>query len=521
MQKVTIREGFFKHREHEKQDHPVLRTSAVFYVLQSSAVSTELLLFNYWLHKRGIQNLQLVLTLRDCGGTVVHRETGPLEFAGARTVTITSLLQHAGRPPSQPFEGSVEMEVLSSVNLHIPYPAVVVRFHGPGWHSTAHSYSRFLSEASGDSAERIDAIQLTCEGNWTVHADQGLETFFVIHNGPHATGLHELRLALTNHRGATLRASIPGVGYSPGETRRFFPNRYMDVARHLEGQPGCLEVSTQVAGVFPRMLCGHVRAGDGALSVDHSNFNYTGQAGLEDCLATSAAGTKKPLGFVVPTLAGPDWSCWADFYPTYPDRDYRGTLITRAKDGHEVARCDALIGEREQPGIVRVHVSDFVRAHDQAGAVDFTITHSLRVPTRFHMGIHYRYREGMPAFLIDGPMPYTATGIRSRWFPVLFDTDTRTLLFISNQVFDANAATDLSYEISAYNEQGDKPLQKHFALPAGATLAEDVRELIPGLEEFLGGKAGWVYLRADQPALSVAHYVMLKGTDSLAVDHAF
>jgi hypothetical protein len=520
MQKLTIREGFFKHREHELQDHSVLRTSAVFYVLQSPAVSTELLLFNYWLHKRGIENLQLVLTLRDGGGAVVHRESEPLAFTGARTVSVASLLRQADRP-TQPFEGSVEMEVLSSVNLHIPYPAVVVRYHGPGWHSTAHSYSRFLAEASGDAPERIDAIQLTCEGNWTVHADPGLETFFVIHNGPHAIEPHEMRLALTNQRGARLCAAVAGVGYVPWETRRFFPARYLDVMGHLEGEPGCLEISTQVAGVFPRMLCGHVRATDGALSVDHSNFNYTGQAGLEDCLPTRAAGSRKPLGFVVPTLAGRDWSCWADFYPTYPDRDYRGTLVTRGADGREVARSEAAIGQQEQPGIVRVPVSDFVRVHDDSGAVDFTITHELRVPTRFHMGIHYRYRDGMPAFLIDGPMPYTSTGIRSRWFPVLFAEDTRTLLFISNQVFDAAAANDLSYEISAYNERGDKPLQQHFPLRAGATLAKDVRELLPGLEEFLGGKAGWVYLRADQPALSVVHYLMLKGSNSLAVDHAF
>jgi hypothetical protein len=520
MEKVETREGFFKHREHELQKTPILRSSAVFYVLQSGAVSTEILLFNYWFHKRGVKDLTLVLTLRDIGGLVVYRGSELISFMGARTVTVTELLQYVGRS-SESFEGALEIEVLSSVNLHIPYPAVVVRYHGAGWHSTAHSYSRFLSESSGDSVERIKAVQLTCEGNWTVHADPGLDTFFVVHNGPCPIEPHEMRLALTNHRGERLEATLPDISYMPRETRRFFPGRHMDVTGHLDGKPGCLEIATRVGGVFPRMLCGHVRATDGALSVDHSNFNYTGQAGLQDCLPTSEAGTRKPLGFVVPTLADTDWSCWADFYPTYPDRGYSGKFVVRAADGHEVARSAAIIGETERSGIVRVPISDLVAPHDERGAVDFTITHPDRVPTRFHMGIHYRYRNGLPAFLIDGPMPYTAAGVRSRWFPALFGVDTRTLLLISNQVFDSDAATNLCYEVEVHNSRAGKPLHERFELPAGATLAQDLREFIPGIEAFLGGDAGWVVLKADQPALSVVHYMMLKGKDSLAVDHAF
>lgn len=520
MQQLTVQEGFFKHREHEAQSQAVLRSSAVFYALQSPQVSTELLLFNYWRYKRGIENLTLVMTLRNAAGSTVHRESEPLSFPGARTVTLAALLERAGRA-AQAFEGSLEVEVLSPVNLHIPYPAVVVRYHGAGWHSTAHSYSRYLAETSGDSGERREALQQTCEGNWTVHPDQGVDTFFVIHNGAQAVAPHELRLTLTNHRGVRRDVLIPGIAYAQWETRRFFPGEHLSLREHLEGRPGCLEVSTQVSGVFPRMLCGHVRRADGAWSVDHSNFNYTGPAGMADCLPVQDIGSRKPLGFVVPTLAEPEWSCWADFYPTYPDRDYHGTLITRAADGSEVARRERTIGEGESPGIFRVAVSQLVATHDSVGAVDFTIAHPSRVPTRFHMGIHYRYRDGLPAFLIDGPMPYTATGIRSRWFPVLFDADTRTLLFIANQVFDRDQPQALEYEASVYNAAGDPPLTARFPLPAGATLATDLRQLIPGIEEFLGDAAGWVYLRADQPALSVVHYVMIKGNDSLAVDHAF
>ncbi|MBS0418966.1 MAG: hypothetical protein JSR66_14730 [Proteobacteria bacterium] len=518
MENATIREGFFKHREHESQPGSVHRSSGVFYVLQSPEVNTEFLLFNYWLHKRGINNLTLAVTLRDCSGSVVYREAGPMSFTGAHALKVAQLLERAVLAPA--FEGSCEIEILSDVNLHVPYPAVIVRYHGGGWHSTAHSYSRFLAESSGDVPERIDAVQLTCEGNWTVHPDPKLETFFVIHNGATGIGSHELVFTLTNHRGERASAAIADVSYAPFETRRFFPGRHLDFGAHLQGRPGCLEVATQVAGVFPRMLCGHVRASDGALSVDHSNFNYTGRGGRQDCLPMPE-GTRKPLGFVIPALAGPDWACWADFYPTWPDRSYRDTITVRTADGREAARTDIVLGADAASGPVRVPVSDLLAPHGGSGAVDFTISHATQVPTRFHMGIHYQYRGGVPAFLIDGPMPYTATGVRSRWFPVLFDTDTRTWLFISNQIFDPAAPADVVYEIAAYNARGSAPLGGRLHIAAGATVATDLRELVPGIEEFLDGEAGWVYLKADQPSLSVVHYIMQKGPDSLAVDHAF
>ncbi len=522
MENVTTREGFFKHREHESQQSSVHRTSGVFYVLQTPEVNTEFLLFNYWLHKRGIDNLTLAVTLRDCSGAVIYREAGPMSFTGAHSLKVSQLLDRAGTArPSPSFEGSCEIEILSGVNLHVPYPAVVVRYHGTAWHSIAHSYSRFLAESSGDVPERIGAVQITCEGNWTIHPDSGLETFFVIHNGASRIDPHELVFTLTNHRGERASASVADVSYAPWETRRFFPGRHLDFALHLQGRPGSLEVSTQVAGVFPRMLCGHVRSVDGALSVDHSNFNYTGRGGRQDCLPMPVQGTRKPLGFVIPTLSGPDWSCWADFYPTWPDRNYRDTIIVRTADGREAARTDIVMGDDAASGLVRVPVSDLLAPHDRSGAVDFTISHATQVPTRFHMGIHYQYRGGMPAFLIDGPMPYTATGVRSRWFPVLFDEDTRTLIFISNQIFDAAAPDDVVYEISAYNSRGNTPLGGRLHIAAGATVAADIREVVPGIEEFLDGESGWVYLKADKPSLSVVHYIMQKGRDSLAVDHAF
>ncbi len=517
-QQNTI-EGFYKHREAEADPRAVLRSSALFYVVQSAEVQTDILLFNYWLHKRGLSGLDLLVTLRDASGNTVCTEASVIDFRGAKTLRIEQLLHKASLPP--PFEGSIEIEILSREDLTIPYPAVVIRYYGPNWHSTTHSYSRVLSELSGDRPDRMAAFQKTSEGNWTIHEDPGLESFFVIHNGPTAVPAHSLSMTLTNAHGELLKAEVADVSLMPYETRVFYPHRLMDVGGHLGGSPGCLEVQAVVCGVFPRMLSGSRRLSDGALVIDHSNFNYTGEAGGLDTLSTADSGTKKPLGFIVPTIADPNWQCFTDFYPTYPDRDYQATLRIRTADGEQSDKAEISIGSQKASGVIRVPVSDMVGKHGSVGAVDFTITHQTRVPTRFHMGIHYARKGGLPAHLIDGPMPYVAKGIRSRWFPVLLDSETTTYLFISNQIFDTAAPENVMYNVWAHNAHGDAPLTTEFQLLAGATMACPVEDIVAGLRGFMGEEPGWIFLQADRPTLSVVHYILQKGEDSLAVDHAF
>ena len=55
-------------------------------------------------------------------------------------------------------EGSIELEFTSRSNMFISYPAVIVRYIGKNWHTSAHSSQRIFSKSSGDGKELLRRV---------------------------------------------------------------------------------------------------------------------------------------------------------------------------------------------------------------------------------------------------------------------------------------------------------------------------------------------------------------------------
>jgi hypothetical protein len=516
-------EGFFKHNEHELRPTIITRSSALFWVVEGKDLHTDLLLFNYWYHKRSVNDLEIQTTLRSISGETLGQSRSSIDFRGAKTLRVSDVLKvHEMRAP---FEGSIELEIFSESNLFIPYPAICVRYYGESWHSMTHTYSRIFSLNSGDASARLNNVQRTVEGNWTIPGNQDLDTFFVVHNGPIAVEPHDLSIVLINSRGQTLAAKLAVDGYKPFETRRYVLSNIVDYVSFLEREPGAIEVSTFVAGVFPRMLAGFKRKNSSEFSIDHSNFNYMGEAGKEDCypIDQKLNPALKSLGFAVPALIGTGWSTYVDIYPSYPQTDYQ--LKCQALNDRGVALDSphlSVLGKSGSPRqIVRLPLDELLKEAKSGASVDLEIDHATSIPTRLHMGIHYQYGDGLPAFIIDGPMPFSYRGKFTRWFPVLEGSDERSFILLANQLFDSSQTDPITYSALLYNAFNNAPLACEFKLDPGASMIRPLAELFVNVGEFLGNQAGWIYMKSDKPSYAVLHYVIKKGEDSLAADHAF
>ena len=103
---------------------PIFRSSAIFPVINNNYLETNVTFMGYWLLKRNISEVSILVTLRDNKGKIIKRKTIMVDQIKSYKVEIRKLINKKNFE----FIGSVELEVFSSRDMVYPYPAFVLNY---------------------------------------------------------------------------------------------------------------------------------------------------------------------------------------------------------------------------------------------------------------------------------------------------------------------------------------------------------------------------------------------------------
>lgn len=514
-QNSVVKSAFFKHNhEGERGIRNVTRASAVYYFARREGFRTQLVYMNYWREKRGLDTVTRTLTLRSLAGDIVFQSAELVRGQGGHIVEINDLLDAT---PGAPDCGSVEVEFSSDDNLVIAYPAVIVRYIGDNWHTVAHASQRYYSQTSGDDVDMIGHVQIAEEGNITILEDDATEPFVIVHNGPVAIDARPIDVIVRSASGREMSGASAPMAWAPFQTRLIKLSDLVDFRPFLAGERGTFSMKFLIGGVFPRLIGGNDR--NGAWSIDHTNFAATTGPASQDVIPVDGRPTFKELVFNLPNNFAEEWQCFADIYPTYPSEGYRVEVRNLASDGAAQPLETVTVGREGGDSFPRIRVDNALLA--EGGNVELTYRHDRELPRRFHTGIHYQIGDGLPGFLTDGPLPHSTPPIRTRWFPVFEPTESRNFLMIANRTIGQEDAEDVLYKVRVFNSYGDDPLHGTLELKKGESKCLSLEDILPGATDYMRDRPGWVYMSAAQPQRSVLHYASVRGSDSIAVCHAF
>ena len=122
-----------------KNYRPTMRSSAVFPVrVEHGELDTIITFMGYWLLKRSLQEVTVILTLRDKNGHVLRAESILIDEVKAYAFSINSML-NAIDSAAESFLGSIEMEIFSSRDMVFPYPAITMAFRSRMGFSFVHT----------------------------------------------------------------------------------------------------------------------------------------------------------------------------------------------------------------------------------------------------------------------------------------------------------------------------------------------------------------------------------------------
>ena len=254
------------HTQNYLQRKPVFRSSAIFPFLVNKKLNTNIYFLGYWLIKRKIKEVSLLVTLRNKQGHTIKRESVLINKVKSFKLSIKKLLQINGH---KQIIGSIELEVFSSQDMVYPFPAFVINLKGDKTSSFVHTCGRIYNDITDLEANNTNLIP---ESGFDISEKNNSFPFFSFVNGPKQIINEKINLSLVNHQGLSKKKIVKFKKIQPYET--IFVNFLnQQEKKFFENRKGIVRIKHNFKTFFPRFLSGNFDEKKFNSSITHSYYD--------------------------------------------------------------------------------------------------------------------------------------------------------------------------------------------------------------------------------------------------------
>ena len=511
---------------------PVFRSSAIFPVLHSAHYSSRVLFMGYWLLKRHIPEVQMLVTLRGEDGPILLRKSLLITEPKAFALRVGDLLAETtlGNTGTD-FTGSLELEIFATRDLVYPYPAFVLNYYGDEFMASVHTTGRVYNDIE-DLQENEDKMVPEC-GFDILSADE-YAPFFAFVNGVYSYDRPLIEWTIVDEKGQAHRGefTLPPV---PAYATRFVQLRdHIDLAAVLHGRKGTIKLHHQFRGFFPRFVAGNFERQRHALSITHTYYDSSAVADAGAYWGNTDERFHDSAVFAPLFLDEGEYTQLV-FYPIYSPSAFGISLEFYDADG----RCVGTVENWRQLDLHTTPDQFFTLDFNEVIAARFNpeqarqlcgvniVKHwpnRAQIPTRLKFGLNIG-RTGRAMNLptnvcfnsqIANAKVLTKPGT-FKWSPIL-DGDHSVVVILNGSALK-EYATPANLRLTFYREADDQTLDRAAFLPAfGQLRIETARDI--ELRDFLGGQPGWVTIQADNPFVT-SWYFDFNESGAVGGDHSF
>lgn len=251
------RKSFFAHR-----------ASSVFPLRIREQCDLHIVFMNYWLLKNNISHIGVNFRVYDTHGTLKARQS--LESVESHNEVSVREVVLAPNAIELPFDGMIEVEVVSTENIAFPFPAIMGIYEANGFFSAVHAAGRIKNPDEHKKPQRSEETNWTCKFEGSVDS---LEVVPFFHYFVGATPLRsddEVVVNLRNSSGAVISSKTMVVGdMPPFSSRIFFADEIFSLS-DIPPQGSFMSVALNASDVFPRLVVGNYHKAIDFLEVTHS-----------------------------------------------------------------------------------------------------------------------------------------------------------------------------------------------------------------------------------------------------------
>jgi hypothetical protein len=503
---------------------PVFRSSAIFPAIQTDFYTTNIMFLGYWLIKRKIREITILITLRSKDGKIVTRNTLLVDSPKSYSIELNSLLQNTSNKNSE-FFGSIELEIFSTQDMVFPYPALVLQYYGENFNTCVHTLGRIYNDFEDLHENEVSRVP---ESGFDISCSKDLEPFVSFVNGPISNSNALFNYVITNSESEKFSGSFNLGEIQPYETMLLkLKENIPNLDKILKNKSGSITLEHNLEGFFPRFLAGNFQNSLDSLSFTHTFYDCSSSHDISDYW-DRATDEFYDCSVYVPIFIDNNQYTELVIYPNFSPSEFDLDISLHDSDGKQVYLLESFLSiSSNDSKLFKINFNEIIQNLDidkhKVKTAHLISNFKNKIPSRLKFGLNigqenmkskipcnicFNSKTGNP-FLEKKPGSF-------HWCPIF--NNENAVVSVANFSPKKNYTKSANVVLKFYNNDSIK-LEKKIILQANSEYRIDT-STVPELKTIIENEPIWVTIEADNPNIQ-GFYFNFHKSGSVAGDHFF
>lgn len=511
----------------EKQNlikKPILRSSGIFPVVKNEYYTSSIHFLGYWLLKRNIQEVTLVITLRDSNGNSLLRKIEIIDSTKAFTIELPKLLSEINYELKN-FVGSIETEFNTTRDMVFPYPALVLEYYNESFNTCVHTLGRIYNDLEDLNENNEFSVP---ETGFDIHETDDLHSFISFVNGPVKNKDGYIKYTITNSKSKKFIGDFHIGEIKPFETKFIYLNEYIEgLSQILENESGSISLVHNFDGFYPRFLVGNTQKSFPSVNFTHSYYDCTSRNDESDYWNRSNE-NHYDSSVYIPIFYKNEQFTNLIIYPNFSPCNFTLKIDIHEKNGSKTANFPAFIDiKQNEKKLTKIDLSKLVpntntSNNDTFSAHVITDFKNNKIPSRIKFGLDVGIKNSkskLPCNIcfntkMGNPLLENKPG-SFHWAPIFKNRN--PILALGNFSTLKNYKRDANIELNFYRIEDSSMISEKLSLKPNSEKRISIYDF--NLNDFLKTE-GWMTIKADNPYIQ-GFYFHINSSGLVSGDHFF
>ncbi len=501
---------------------PILRSSGIFPVIKNENFSSRVLFMGYWLLKRNIPEVGIIITLRSITGKVLLRKIHTINSAKSFSVDLDSLLDEI--KITDDFLGSLEIEFNTTRDMVFPYPAMVLEYFGNDFSSCVHTVERVYNDFEDLSENEQFKVP---ESGFDIYCSSDLNSFIAFVNGPLKNNNGIIEYVITNSKSEKLTGSFNLGTINQYETKFIKLTEYVSNLENFLGySSGSISLSHNFEGFYPRLLVGNIQNSFPSISFTHSYYDCT-TCNSESDFWSRINDDFHDSAVYIPLFLTNNRFTDLVIYPNFSPSDFNLQIDFYDKSGKKIHELkDFMAIKSEESKLIKINFNKLISSLNLdnyliSSAHIITKFSGSKIPSRIKFGLNVgieHLKSKLPCNIcfnskVGNPNIDLKPG-SFHWSPIFVQN---SVLTISNFSPKKSYLKEAKIKLNFFRKYDSETISREIVLKP---FSEFRLELDDELKNFLKDADGWITIKSDNPYIQ-GYYFVFHPSGSVAGDHFF